>query len=196
MGRLGAATLRQKVDCNAWVHDQHHRERQLYTDKENAHVKDGVLYIEARRDEPTPDLPYSSARLTTRDAPHGRWRYGRVEVCAKLPPGKPGLWPAIWMMPSRSVYGKWPLSGEIDLMENVGWEPGVVRASIHTAKNHRRWGNHNRRVSGVLRGYDQFLNLVLEDATEDGSDGAKTPIGMVVLRGNGIIQLQSLERLS
>ena len=56
--------------------------------------------------------------------------------------------------------------------------------------------NGNRRVSGVLRGYDQFLNLVLEDATEDGSDGAKTPIGMVVLRGNGIIQLQSLERLS
>ena len=92
-----------QTDCNAWVHDQHHRERQLYTDKENAHVKDGVLYIEARRDEPTPDLPYSSARLTTRDAPHGRWRYGRVEVCAKLPPGKPGLWPAIWMMPSRSA---------------------------------------------------------------------------------------------
>ena len=92
-----------QLDCNAWVHDQHHRERQLYTDKENAHVKDGVLYIEARRDQPTADLPYSSARLTTRDAAHGRWRYGRVEVCAKLPPGKPGLWPAIWMMPSRSV---------------------------------------------------------------------------------------------
>ena len=56
--------------------------------------------------------------------------------------------------------------------------------------------NGNRRVSGVLRGYDQFLNLVLEDATEDAADGRKTPIGMVVLRGNGIIQLQSLERLS
>ena len=145
-----------QTDCNAWVHDQHHRERQLYTDKENAHVKDGVLYIEARRDEPTPDLPYSSARLTTRDAAHGRWRYGRVEVCAKLPPGKPGLWPAIWMMPSRSVYGKWPLSGEIDLMENVGWEPGVVRASIHTARNHRRRGNHNRRVSGVKDAHTAF----------------------------------------
>ena len=145
-----------QTDCNAWVHDQNHRERQLYTDKENAHVKDGVLYIEARRDEPTPDLPYTSARLTTRDAAHGRWRYGRVEVCAKLPPGKPGLWPAIWMMPSRSVYGKWPLSGEIDLMENVGWEPGVVRASIHTAKNHRRRGNHNRRVSGVKDAHAAF----------------------------------------
>ena len=56
--------------------------------------------------------------------------------------------------------------------------------------------NGNRRVSGVLRGYDQFLNLVLEDATEDAADGRKTPIGMVILRGNGIIQLQSLDRLA
>lgn len=175
-------------DCNAWIHDQHHGERQLYTESENARVENGVLVIEARRNDPTQDLPYSSARLTTRDAPHGRWRYGRIEVCAKLPPGKPGLWPAIWMMPSRSVYGTWPLSGEIDLMENVGWEPGVVwhsvlggafdlrprdflsaatpserdavtaqvRASIHTAKNHRRRGNHNRRVSGVKDAHAAF----------------------------------------
>jgi small nuclear ribonucleoprotein G len=56
--------------------------------------------------------------------------------------------------------------------------------------------NGNRRVSGFLRGYDQFLNLVLEDATEDATDGKKIPIGMVVLRGNGIIQLQSLDRLT
>ena len=56
--------------------------------------------------------------------------------------------------------------------------------------------NGNRRVSGVLRGYDQFLNLVLEDATEDATDGKQIPIGMVVLRGNGIIQLQSLARLA
>ena len=55
-----------------------------------------------------------------------------------------------------SVYGKWPLSGEIDLMENVGWEPGVVRASIHTARNHRRRGNHNRRVSGVKDAHTAF----------------------------------------
>ena len=55
--------------------------------------------------------------------------------------------------------------------------------------------NGNRKVSGVLRGYDQFLNLVLEAAIED-FDGEEVPIGMVVLRGNSIIQLQSLARLS
>lgn len=55
--------------------------------------------------------------------------------------------------------------------------------------------NGNRRVNGVLRGYDQFLNVVLEDATEE-RNGQTIPIGIVVLRGNGIIQLQSRERIA
>jgi len=55
--------------------------------------------------------------------------------------------------------------------------------------------NGNRRVHGVLRGYDQFLNLVLDEAIEERHDGAKVPIGMIVLRGNGIIQLQCQERI-
>ena len=54
--------------------------------------------------------------------------------------------------------------------------------------------NGNRRVKGVLIGYDQFLNLVLDNAASEDDDG-ETPIGMIVIRGNGIIQLQSLERL-
>ena len=54
--------------------------------------------------------------------------------------------------------------------------------------------NGNRRVHGVLRGYDQFMNLVLDEATEE-VNGKKVPMGMVVLRGNGIIQLQSAERI-
>lgn len=54
--------------------------------------------------------------------------------------------------------------------------------------------NGDRRVSGILRGYDQFLNVVLEDATEE-KDGQSIPIGMIVLRGNGIVQLQSQQRI-
>jgi beta-glucanase (GH16 family) len=46
-------------------------------------------------------------------------KYGRVEVKAKIPKGD-WLWPAIWMMPVDSVYGAWPASGEIDIMESRG----------------------------------------------------------------------------
>ncbi|KAH8896899.1 concanavalin A-like lectin/glucanase [Thozetella sp. PMI_491] len=61
--------------------------------------------------------PVRSARLTTK----GKLsiRYGRVEIVAKLPAGD-WLWPAIWMMPEDSVYGDWPRSGEIDIMEARG----------------------------------------------------------------------------
>ena len=50
--------------------------------------------------------------------------------------------------------------------------------------------NKNRKVTGTLRGYDQFMNIVLGDASEEtvgGGGGATTagaktavPIGMVV----------------
>jgi len=61
--------------------------------------------------------PVRSARLTT--AGKKTIKYGRVEVVAKLPKGD-WLWPAIWMMPQNSVYGAWPRSGEIDIMESRG----------------------------------------------------------------------------
>ena len=51
--------------------------------------------------------------------------------------------------------------------------------------------NRNRRVSGVLRGYDQFMNLVLGDAVEEVAAGQTNKIGMVVIRGNSIVQVKS-----
>ena len=61
--------------------------------------------------------PVMSARLSTINS-HSI-KYGRVEVVAKLPRGD-WLWPAIWMMPVNDVYGAWPASGEIDIMEARG----------------------------------------------------------------------------
>lgn len=61
--------------------------------------------------------PVRSARLTTKGK-HAI-TYGRIEVVAKLPQGD-WLWPAIWMLPEASVYGDWPASGEIDIMEARG----------------------------------------------------------------------------
>lgn len=115
-------------------------ERQYYADGRpaNARVEDGALVIEARverlskaqvRDWGGQD--YTSARLVTR-VPLGP---GFFEVRAKLPCGR-GIWPAIWM---RAPYGRWPDSGEIDIMEMVGWKPGVVHSTLHTAAfNHAR----------------------------------------------------------
>lgn len=109
-------------------------ELQCYTSAaENALVKDGYLNIAALKN-PTQgpakhddevgynpsDLSakrdYSSARLRSKNK--GDWRYGRMDIRAKLPQGQ-GIWPAIWMLPTNSVYGAWPLSGEIDILEAV-----------------------------------------------------------------------------
>lgn len=61
--------------------------------------------------------PAQSARIHTKFS-HSI-TYGRVEVRARLPRGD-WLWPAIWMLPTDYVYGPWPMSGEIDIMESRG----------------------------------------------------------------------------
>ena len=58
------------------------------------------------------------------------WLYGRLEVKAKLPKGR-GTWPAIWMLPTDNVYGGWPNSGEIDIMEHVGYDLNNVHFTLH-----------------------------------------------------------------
>ena len=108
-------------------------ELQYYTDRpENIFVQDGRLHIVAR-EESHAGMNYTSARI--RSIHQGDWRYGRFEIRAKLPKGQ-GLWPAIWMMPTDAVYGGWPASGEIDIMELVGHEPDVIYGTIHYGPPH------------------------------------------------------------
>ncbi|EPY50468.1 Sm snRNP core protein Smg1 [Schizosaccharomyces cryophilus OY26] len=56
--------------------------------------------------------------------------------------------------------------------------------------------NGSRKVYGVLRGYDIFLNIVLEDTTEEKADGEKVKIGSVTIRGNSVIMIEALEKIS
>lgn len=57
--------------------------------------------------------------------------------------------------------------------------------------------NGSRKIVGILRGYDIFLNVVLDDAVEVRKDGNKTPMGsQTVIRGNSIASLEALEALS
>jgi beta-glucanase (GH16 family) len=103
-------------------------------DPQSARVEDGQLIITAYavpNEEPT---AYRSARIKTKNK--GDWRYARVDVRARLPRGR-GTWPAIWMLPTDWVYGGWPRSGEIDIMEHVGYDQNVVHGTVHTeAFNH------------------------------------------------------------
>ncbi|MGM0509095.1 MAG: carbohydrate binding domain-containing protein [Fusobacteriota bacterium] len=115
-------------------------EYQYYTDGDldNAYVKDGKLTIEAIKEDYR-NCEYTSARITS--AGKGDLLYGRVEVRAKLPGGS-GTWPAIWMMPTDSVYGNWPASGEIDIMEYVGNDSENVHASTHCLDYNFMKGNN------------------------------------------------------
>lgn len=109
-------------------------ELQYYTnDPKNVRVENGMLIIEAHNDS-LGGKAYTSTRMVSKNK--GDWLYGRIEVKAKLPRGK-GTWPAIWMLSTDWSYGGWPESGEIDIMEHVGFDPGVVHGTIHTKKyNH------------------------------------------------------------
>jgi len=120
----------QKWNYDVGGHGWGNNELQYYTQarEENARVADGVLTIEARK-ESYRGSNYTSARLITKDK--GDWLYGRFEIRAKLPEGR-GTWPAIWMLPTDWVYGGWPRSGEIDIMEHVGYDQNRVHATIHT----------------------------------------------------------------
>ncbi|CAA9233721.1 MAG: GH16 [uncultured Cytophagales bacterium] len=129
-GLPDAARWGYDVGGNGWGN----RELQYYTDADpdNARVEGGNLVVEARR-ETFGDNAYTSARLVSRGK--GEWTYGRVEARAKLPAGR-GTWPAIWMLPTVDKL-EWPEDGEIDIMEHVGFNPGVVHGTIHTkAYNH------------------------------------------------------------
>ena len=107
-------------------------ELQIFTDrKENVRVAGGNLILEARRDNANmmgTKREYSSGRVRTKN--RGDWKYGRIEVRAKLPAGA-GLWPAIWMLPTGDKYGGWAKSGEIDIMEFRGQNTNEVLGTLH-----------------------------------------------------------------
>jgi len=120
-------------------------ELQYYTDdSQNVRVENGNLIVEARK-ENRGEKQYTSTRITTRKK--GDWLYGRIEVKAKLPQGR-GTWPAIWMLPTDWKYGGWPQSGEIDIMEHVGYDPGVIHFNTHTdTYNHVKGTNVEGKIN-------------------------------------------------
>src|SRR5687767_3683558 len=146
-------------------HGWGNKELQYYTEKrkENARVENGSLVIEARRED-WQNREYTSARLVSKAK--GDWTYGRFEVRAKLPTGK-GAWPAIWMLPTAKTYGGWPSSGEIDIMEQVGFEPHVVHASVHTKSYHHSIGTQKTAKIIVPTATTEFNVYAIEWTPEE-----------------------------
>ena len=139
-------------------------ERQVYT-RSNHRLRDGHLVITARRE----DTLYTSARITTRDKME--FRYGRVEARAKLPTGT-GIWPAIWLLGSNIGEVGWPRCGEIDIMEYVGKNPGVVYTSLHTPDSHGNTVNSRKTpVEGIEQGFHLYAMEWEPDRIEFFVDG-------------------------
>jgi len=128
---------------NAWGWGNNEKQWYTVADADNAYIRDGILTITAIK-EPTSGKDYSSARLTSKGK--GDWKYCKVEVKAKMPEGR-GTWPAIWMMPTENVYGNWPKSGEIDIMEHVGYNIDTVFSTVHTERfNHTKGTQVGQRI--------------------------------------------------
>ncbi len=141
-------------------HGWGNNELQYYTqgDSNNARVADGKLSITARK-KTVEKNEYTSARLVSKNK--GDWLYGRIEVSAKLAGGR-GMWPAIWMLPTDWAYDGWPASGEIDIMENVGYNPDTVFASVHTKTFNHSIGTQKTKGLKVNAAYRSFHLYAIE----------------------------------
>jgi beta-glucanase (GH16 family) len=119
----------------------------------NIRVADGRLVLEARRESVacadgngTRDYTSGMVRLprATGGAGSGASAW-RVEVRMRTPEGQ-GLWPAAWLGPDDDTYGPWPRSGEIDVVEVLGRDPGTAVGTLHWAQD----GRHHRQSAGTV----------------------------------------------
>jgi len=151
---------RDKWQVNVWPARKVNDEDQAYTDRaKNLRVQQGHLIIEAHKED-YEGAAYSSGRIFSK-AP---FKYGRFEVRAQLPRGR-GTWPAIWMLPAdpfkyatkckqgdewqgSSTCDAWPNSGEIDIMEHVGYQMGHVHGTVHNESYY--WVKWEQRKGRIL----------------------------------------------
>jgi beta-glucanase (GH16 family) len=167
-----------RPDPTKWTYDVGgsgwgNNELQYYTAGDNCDIANGKLTITARKED-RENSKYTSSRMVTRGL--ADFTYGRFEARMKLPVGR-GTWPAFWMLPTDRAYGEWPRSGEIDIMEHVGYDPNVVHISTHCEAFYFKLGNqkssklrvptaqsdfHNYRVDWTpysVRGYIDSVNI-------------------------------------
>lgn len=147
------------IDTTKWSYEVNgdgggNNELQYYTaSKANSYILDDYLVLKAIKQNYKGKY-YTSARLRTKDK--ADWTYGRFDIRAKAPVQQ-GIWPAIWMLPTDYVYGSWPQSGEIDIMESIGHEPRTVYGTIHFGEIWPK--NKNKGDTINIKKGDLFTNF-------------------------------------
>ena len=145
---------------NKWANN----ESQCYVDNEkNGYIKDGRLHMVATLNQEN-ECKYQSTRINTKGKVE--FQYGRLTIRAKMPKGR-GAWPALWLMGNTvNNQVKWPLCGEIDLVEFAGNRKGVITCAIHTESyNHKIKTDKGANIS-VPDASDNFHDYTL-DWTKD-----------------------------
>lgn len=127
----------ERIDHDSWnvvvMPDPFNEELQYYPDRAddapgaNAWIDDGLLIIEARREE-FEHRHYTSARINTKGK--REFLYGRFEARIRLP-AEVGMWPAFWMLGGNIDEVGWPACGEIDIMEGKGRLPSWTSGALH-----------------------------------------------------------------
>jgi beta-glucanase (GH16 family) len=145
------------------------QEKQNYTNRpENLRLENGSLIIEARK-EVYQTNNYTSARINTREK--SVFKYGKIEARISLPAGK-GTWPAFWMMGTNITSARWPLCGEIDIMEHVGSQPTMISHATHTSEKNGSKGNnwHNQKTVANVEGNFHTYAIEWEKQFNEGAD--------------------------
>jgi beta-glucanase (GH16 family) len=137
---------------------------------ENVRQEDGHLVIEARREDFN-GASYTSGSIHTKGKQ--QFLYGRIEIRANIPSGT-GTWPALWMLGVNIDSVSWPMCGEIDILENVGFTPDRVYCTVHTnAYNHLLGtyqqgtydspGYHNDYHVHAIEWYEDRIDFYFDD---------------------------------
>jgi len=151
-------------DTNKWKYEEgliRNQELQYYTKarKENIDIENGNLVITALK-ENYEGAKYTSASIRTKNK--FNFRYGKVEIRAKFPSAI-GTWPALWLLGmNENNKVNWPLSGEIDMLENVGWEPDTIHFNVHTKAYHHLLKTNKGKKLFVKNGHLDFHVYGLE----------------------------------
>lgn len=149
-GKPDTSKWKYQTGAGGWGNN----ELQTYVDNsqtaDTAEVSGGTLKIKAYYDN-----GWKSARMNSKKS----FKYGLIEARLKVPADN-GSWPAFWMMPRASMYGEWPASGEIDIMEhapNTNGNGGLlnqVYSTLHFQNRHA--GDSNGLCRETLSATTEF----------------------------------------